>query len=52
MTQMLTPPAGVPAPEPSQSRVLLRGISWDTYSAMLKDIGDGAASPENERELG
>jgi Uma2 family endonuclease len=42
MTQLLTPLPNRPAPEPDQSRVLLRGISWDTYTAILNDIGDGA----------
>ncbi len=43
MIQMLAPPPLRPVVhESDQSRVLLHGISWDTYSAMLKDIGDGA----------
>jgi Uma2 family endonuclease len=29
-------------PDPDENRVLLHGISWDTYSAILRDIGDGA----------
>src|SRR5450432_2326666 len=42
MTQMLAPPPLRTVPESDQSRVLLHGISWDTYSSILKDIGDGA----------
>jgi Uma2 family endonuclease len=43
MTQLLTPTAPRPsATTAEQPRVLLQGISWDTYMSLLKDIGDGA----------
>jgi Uma2 family endonuclease len=42
MSQTLLPPPKVP-PELVTGQVLLRNISWDTYTALLQDIGDGAA---------
>jgi Uma2 family endonuclease len=42
MSQLLTEPAQRHSVASNQ-RVLLQGISWDTYTALLKDVGDGAA---------
>lgn len=43
MPQTIVPPPLSPIiPATDQSRVLLHGISWDTYTSILNDIGDGA----------
>ena len=44
VTPTVSAPPALPAPaEPRVERVLLSHISWATYTALLADVGDGAA---------
>lgn len=50
MSQTLASPASIP-PDLVTGRVVLHNISWDTYSALLQDIGDAAARLTYDRGL-